>query len=476
MNEGRISTDVLMKYQEVDKEFVDTLLMQEANASKKKIIVLDDDPTGVQTVHDISVYTDWSIDSIRQGFAEENNMFFLLTNSRGFTEEQTIKVHKEIAQNIDLVKRECGKEYLIICRGDSTLRGHYLLEPQVLREELRNRNRYDMDGEIICPYFKEGGRFTLENVHYVKYGNELVPAGETEFAKDSTFGYKSSNLCEYVLEKDKRESDKKECICITLSMLRGLDFSGIEEKLCEASDFRKIIVNAVDDYDVKIFSVALYRAMSKGKHFIIRSAAALIKALGNIADKKLLTREEMVIQKQDAGGVIIVGSYTQKTTAQLEELKKVDDITFIEMNSDLVLQEGMLEKEVDAILKQEEQLISAGKNVCVYTKRTLLRVDGDTPEQALLRSVAISDALQNCVGRLQVVPSFIIAKGGITSSDIGTKALHVKKAKVLGQVQPGIPVWKTDKECRFPGMPYVIFPGNVGDIDTLRKVVEVLKK
>ena len=84
------------------------------------------------------------------------------------------------------------------------------------------------------------------------------------------------------------------------------------------------------------------------------------------------------------------------------------------------------------------------------------------------------DALTAVIGKLLVRPSFIVAKGGITSSDVGTKALLVKRALVKGQVRPGIPVWQTGEESRFPGLPYVIFPGNVGSEDDLRRVAETL--
>ena len=103
-----------------------------------------------------------------------------------------------------------------------------------------------------------------------------------------------------------------------------------------------------------------------------------------------------------------------------------------------------------------------------------IRDRDDTPESALRRSVEISDGVQSLVGRLTVTPSFIIAKGGITSSTVGTEALGVKKARVLGQICPGIPVWQTDPDSKFPGIPYVIFPGNVGDAGTLRQAVEIL--
>ena len=476
MKETKISSAVLAPFPSGRKQAVDQTLAREAAANQRKIVVLDDDPTGVQTVHDINVYTDWSVESIRQGFAETNRLFFILTNSRGFTEAETTKAHKEIAANIDQVSKETGIDYLVISRSDSTLRGHYPLETELLRRGYEERNPVRVDGEILCPYFREGGRFTLGNVHYVRYGAELVPAGQTEFARDETFGYTSSNLGEYIEEKTGGAYRKGDVTYISLDELRSCDYDGIEKKIEAVHDFRKIVVNATDDYDVKVFAIALYRAMAKGRHFICRCAAALVKAIGNISDRPLLTRKEMVTLRNGNGGIIVVGSHTKKTTAQLEELKKVPGIRFIEMNSDLVLVPGALEEETRRIVAEEEKQIAEGVTVCVSTKRALLKVADDTPEAALIRSVAISDAVQKCVGLLQVTPAFVIAKGGITSSDVGTKALRVRRARVLGQIEPGVPVWQTGEESTFPGTPYVIFPGNVGEVNTLRDAVEVLLK
>ena len=117
-----LSAEVLSSYKEIDEAAVDGLLNKEIAANNKKIVVLDDDPTGVQTVHDISVYTNWEKESIRQGFEEENHLFYVLTNSRGFTAGQTTKAHREIAAVVDEVAKECGKEYIFISRSDSTLR------------------------------------------------------------------------------------------------------------------------------------------------------------------------------------------------------------------------------------------------------------------------------------------------------------------------------------------------------------------
>jgi uncharacterized protein YgbK (DUF1537 family) len=253
-----------------------------------------------------------------------------------------------------------------------------------------------------------------------------------------------------------------------------LDFDGIERKLLGVSGFRKVIVNAIDPYDVKVFAVALYRALGKGRSFCFRCAAALAQILGGVQERPLLSHEEMTASGTAKGGMVVVGSHTQKTTAQLMELIKTDGVVPIEMNSDLVLEEGALEKEVANIVKRCDRLIVEGKTPVVYTKRRLLSVDNDTPEAALLRSVRISDAVQSVVGSLSVTPAFVVAKGGITSSDVGTKALRVKRARVLGQIRPGIPVWQMGAESRFPGVAYVIFPGNVGSETTLREAVELL--
>ncbi len=469
-----ISAEVLTSYKRIDEAYIDALLKKEIEANNKKIVVLDDDPTGVQTVHDISVYTNWEKDSIRQGFEEENNLFYVLTNSRGFTTEQTTRAHKEIAAVVDEVAKETGKEYIFISRSDSTLRGHYPLETELLKKSYEQNTGKIIDGEILCPFFKEGGRFTIGNVHYVRYEDELVPANETEFAKDQTFGYTASTMPEYVEEKTKGAYKASDVTCISLEDIHDMDIDKIEAQLLKVKDFNKVIVNAVDYADVKVFCVALYRAMAKGKVFMFRTAAAIVKVMGAVTDQPLLTRKQMIVKETANGGIVVVGSHTDKTTKQVEALKNLEDIEFIELDAGLVKDDVAFAAEVKRCLDREEECIRAGKTVCCYTTRVLITADTGDKEDELRLSVKISDAVQSLVGGLSITPSFVIAKGGITSSDVGTKALAVKKANVLGQIKPGIPVWQTGAESKFPLTPYVIFPGNVGEITTLKEAVEVL--
>ena len=457
-----------------DTDKAEALLSQAMEGFHKKLVVLDDDPTGVQTVHDVSVYTDWEEESIRKGFEEKEAMFFILTNSRSFSVEETTKVHQDIAARVAKVARELGQDFMIISRGDSTLRGHYPLETQLLADGLTKNEGVVIDGEIICPFFPEGGRYTMDNIHYVKEQENLVPAGMTEFAKDKTFGYKSSDLTEYVEEKTEGKYHKEDCITISLDELNALDVQGIKDKLMSAQNMAKIIVNAVSYADLKVFCAALVLAMKAGKHYMARTAAAFTKVMGRISDQPLLGRAQLEGDTKN-GGIVLIGSHVKKTTDQLNCLKELDgQADFMEFQVNTVFEENGLEKEVERTVKAAEEKILSGRTVVIYTSRQLLAPENMTPEEKLQISVKISNAVTSIIGKLQVKPKFIIAKGGITSSDVGTKALHVKKARVMGQVKKGIPVWMTGEESKFPGMPYIIFPGNVGEVSTLKEIVEEL--
>ena len=187
-----------------------------------------------------------------------------------------------------------------------------------------------------------------------------------------------------------------------------------------------------------------------------------------------MTHHELVADTS-FGGVILVGSYVNKTTQQLENLKNSGlPIRFIPFNAALVMEERGLVREASRVVSIAEESILQGMTVCIYTTRKRIEPDDLSSEQRLQMSVAISDAVSSVIGNLSVQPSFIVAKGGITSSDVGVKALRVRKAMVMGQIMPGIPVWMTGDESKFPRMPYVIFPGNVGEIATLTNISKIL--
>ncbi len=439
----------------------------------QKIVVLDDDPTGIQTVHDVDVFTHWDQSDIDEGFLQEKSMFYILTNSRSMSEEETKSLHNTIAERVLLSARKTGKDFVLISRGDSTLRGHFPTETEALKATIEHKSDLRFDGEIICPFFPEGGRYTLDSIHYVKDGVTLIPSAQTEFAKDATFGYRHSNLLDWVEEKTQGAWPASSVQSIPLNWLLDGRSDLVSERLLDTNGFAKIVVNAVSYDDIKVFVAGYIDAVKKGKRFIFRSAAAIPKILGGIPDRGLLNKRDLITNSNN-GGLVIVGSHVGKTTRQLDILfNRNPGIVSLEFNVAQVLVENGLDEETRRLVIQVEDALIKGRTVCVYTSRDYLELSGNK-EEKLRQSVRISDAVTNIVKLLSIKPSFILAKGGITSSDIGVNGLSVRKAHVMGQVAPGIPVWMTDKESKYGHMPYIIFPGNVGQDETLAEIVEKL--
>ena len=443
----------------------------------RKIIVLDDDPTGTQTVNSVPVYTSWDLDTLRKVMEDKYKVIYILTNSRALTSIETEKLHRQLVRDLKSITQKERKKFLIISRSDSTLRGYYPLETKILYEELKEEG--EIDGEIIIPFFLEGGRITCKDIHYVKEGDQLIPVNQTEFAKDFNFGYKSSDLKEWIEEKTAGEYPAHTVVSISLEMLRKKDIQGILDKLLKVKNFNKVIVNALEYTDLKVFVIALSESFHRGKKFLFRTAASFVQVIGGINPKPLLTKDALYQKGEpSAPGLIIIGSYIKKTTRQMKKLAELSNIAWVEWDVTQIKNQKCFNAEVNKVLYKVKNGFNMGKDVCVYTSREYYgeHFQKDNENKNLIFSARVSKGLVKVVRSLKIRPSFIVSKGGITSSDIGVRGLEVKRAMVMGQIQPGIPVWKLGSESRFPGLPYVIFPGNVGTGDTLKKVVEILRK
>ena len=329
----------------------------------RKIVVLDDDPTGVQTVHDVYVYTCWDRETMIEAFRQPEAMFFILTNSRGLTAPESRAQHAQIAENIAAASAATGKDFLLLSRGDSTLRGHWPMETEVLRDQLECLTGKRFDGEVIYPFFPEGGRYTLEGVHYVRQGESLVPAGLTEFAKDKSFGYTASSLPDWCEEKSGGRFRAADCCRVTLGELRAADTDAIAAKLEAVTDFGKIAVDSADYEDTAVFTAALCGAVASGKEFLFRCAAALPKVLGGVPDRPLLQRADRVDADSSRGGIILIGSHVNKTSRQLAALQDAGlPMEFLRFDQHRVLEEGGLEDEVARVLALAEAQLLAGRD------------------------------------------------------------------------------------------------------------------
>ncbi|EWG54543.1 hypothetical protein FVEG_12738 [Fusarium verticillioides 7600] len=439
------------------------------------LIALDDDPTGTQTCNTIDVLAVWDIDTLKEQFATDCRGFFILTNSRSLPPIEAKELIIEITTNVKKAAEESGKAFEIVLRGDSTLRGHLPEEPEAVEQVLGKS-----DGWVFAPFFRQGGRFTIDDVHYVQEDDQLIPAAQTSFAKDATFGYKNSNLREYILEKCGSRFTTSSFTSITLEDLRCGGPAKVEEKLLsgEHGADRVIIVNAVADSDMNIFVAGLLAAEGKGYRFIYRTAAAFVSSRLGIKEIPPKAWAEVLLKADvdtpRTGGLILAGSYVPKTTAQLKTLRerRGADLEVIELDvSQLIKSAEEEQKIVDHAISETTRLISAGRDVLVMTSRTLIKTDEAISSLKIGSKVAA--ALVRLLVNIQVRPRYIIAKGGITSSDAATKGLKMRRALIVGQAAPGVPLWRCDEETsRHRSVPFVVFPGNVGSETTLAEIVE----
>ncbi|MCI6053754.1 four-carbon acid sugar kinase family protein [Dysosmobacter sp.] len=467
-------SELFTQYPPLPEEPVRQSLFQALGAFDQTIVVLDDDPTGTQTVRAVPVVTEWSRDTLRNELARKPRMLFVLTNSRSLSAEETEQLHRELAQNIAWASETVGREVLLVSRGDSTLRGHFPLETETLREGLEKALGITFDGEILCPFFPEGGRYTVGDIHYLEEDGCLVPVGQSEFAKDKTFGYQNSHLGQWVEEKTGGRWRAEDVISISLEDLRREDADTVLKKLSAARDFQKIVVNAVCYRDLEVFVPLLLKSIREGKRFVLRTAAAILRVMCGCLDDTVLERETLIKGQNRNGGIVIVGSHVSKTTRQLKALCQEFPMEKLEFNQHLVLDESRFQEEILRVSNLADEAVCHGRDVVVYTRRERLDLNGTDKEEELRLAVQISQGLVQVISNLQIRPRFVIAKGGITSSDVATKGLSISRAEVMGQILPGIPVWQSGPESKFPHMPYVIFPGNVGNDDSLLKAVRKL--
>jgi uncharacterized protein YgbK (DUF1537 family) len=446
------------------------------NQTKHKFIVLDDDPTGVQTVHDIYVITDWGKDWLKKGLSDDRSVLYILTNTRSYNAEKTESINREIVKNIVEVTKGMNISYSIISRSDSTLRGHYPLEIDVVQDELFKAGSVKISGHLIVPAFFEAHRYTLDNTHYLGVDGQLVPVSETEFAKDSVFGFSTANLPKWIEEKTNGSVNPESALIISLEDIHNGGVDKVYDILLSAQDNTPIIVNAKSYYDLDIVSLAVLKAIDSGKRFLYRTAASFVKSITGIIDRPYLSADEICSkdESKNNGGFIIVGSHTQKTTEQVTELMKKYPIEQIEMNVLKVLDEETRAEELNRVCQLVDKNVSSNLDTLVYTSRGV--IIAKNKEENLKISQTVSGSLVEVVRSLKVKPKFIIAKGGITSSDVATDGLEIKYAKILGQAIAGVPVWLTGSEAKFKDTPYIVFPGNVGEKESIAQIFENIKK
>lgn len=438
-------------------------------AAGVKIVVLDDDPTGTQTVHDVDVLTGWGEVELLAALRQSEPVVYVLTNSRSLPGAAAAQLAREIATNLRAASQATGRPIAVVSRSDSTLRGHYPIETDVLAEVLG-----PFDGLLLIPFFLEGGRLTCDNLHYVAAGERLVLAGETEFAHDAAFGYRSSDLRAWVAEKTGGAIRPEQVQAISLTDLRVGGPDAVAAQLATLSGGQPCVVNAVAYRDLEVLVAGLLRAEGRGQRFLYRTAASFVRVRGGLTPAAPLRPDDLWRAAPGRGGLVVVGSHVARSTEQLQAALAQPDVAPIQARVAALLDKATRAKELVRLTAEAEHALLAGRDAVVYTSREL--VTGGDAAASLAIGQSVSAALVELVANLHVAPAWVIAKGGITSSDLASRALRVQRARVLGQAIPGVPVWALSDESLWPHTIYVVFPGNVGGPAALAEMMAILRR
>lgn len=434
-----------------------------------KIIVLDDDPTGSQTVHGCLLLMRWDVDTLRLGLRDSSPIFFILTNTRSLTPEDATAVTKEVCQNLKVaIAAENIQDFLVVSRSDSTLRGHYPVETDAIASELGS-----FDAHFLVPAFFEGGRITRDSIHYLIIDGTPTPVHETEFARDSVFSYHYSYLPDYVEEKTQGKITANQVERFLLDDIRN----GSLERLLKLTGNQCCVVDGENQADLNRFAKDILAAASQGKHFLFRSAASILTALANLPPQPISAENMAEYVRDGKPGAVIVGSHVKKTTQQLEKLLDAEGTEGIAVDVTELLGKGSDQSAtlLSKVMKQIQEAHNAGKTPVIYTSRK--EINFEDIKTRLDFGTQVSNLLMDIVRGLPSDIGFLISKGGITSNDVLSNGLALTSARLLGQILAGCSMVITSSEHpQFPSLPVVLFPGNVGDESALATVYQRLVK
>lgn len=437
------------------------------------VIVFDDDPTGSQVVSDVPILTSWDAAALDWALSLDRQMVFVLTNTRSLSPVDAEALLREATQAVDAAAKRAGVDYVVTCRGDSTLRGHFPLETDVVASELANLG-LPVDGVLFVPAYLEAGRYTIDGTHYVKLDDALVPVGETDYARDATFGFKSSRLADYVAERTEGRIPAGEVLAITVHDLRDSGPGRVAEILEAAHHGTVVAVDAATRSDLDTLVLGLLDAEQHGKRFVYRAGPSFVAARVGMEP----TAPVRPRSSSGAHGLIVVGSHVALTGRQVARLQDLPGIHAVTIDVPRLLdREGCSQVVADAARAILEAL--SDSDVVLMTSRGLVR--GSDAQSSLHIARLVSDAVVQVVHAVnaQYALGWVIAKGGITSHDVAAKGLEIRRAVVAGQLFPGMTsVWLSvaDEDENAPkNMPYVVFAGNVGDDLSLVSAVQILR-
>jgi uncharacterized protein YgbK (DUF1537 family) len=437
---------------------------------RTKVAVIDDDPTGTQSVAGVPVVTSADEYDLRWALAQDTPCVFVETDSRAMPESAARTLNEALARRLARLALELDIELRLVSRSDSTLRGHFPAEPRALAEGLRRGGLPAPELTVVCPAFLSAGRITVGDVHFVADAERYVPVAQTEFARDATFGYRDSDLRAWVRA---RAGARARVASLGIEELRVGGPTRVADRLRQLEPDGYVVVNAAAPQDLDVFVLGLLAAEDASRQLLLRTGPSLAGHRAALGPR--LAGDKDLARRGRGGGLVVVGSHTALTTGQLKVLLERHRLQVIELDATRLADPATGDDAVQSALRDADAALQRG-DVALVTSRVLLRADSAAASLALSRRVA--DGVAEVVRRLDVEHElgWVIAKGGITSSEVARHGLGAQRAWVLGQMFPGlVPVWRLERPGRQP-LPYVVFPGNVGTDDSLADAVSRLKE
>lgn len=445
--------------------------MTATSPSDRRLLILDDDPTGSQCVAGIDVAFDLD-PTIPVGVLEQpGSACFVLTNTRALDEQEAVALNRRVLAGV-LDGGVPASGLHVVSRSDSTLRGHVIAEPVAIADELAARG-IDVDAFVLCPAMLEAGRFTEGDVHYATVDGEAVEVAETDFARDATFGFTSSDLRAFLEERSGGAVRAADVLSVSLEDIRA-GAGRVREILADARDRRWVVVNATEYTDLEVVAEAMALLEAEGRTFVTRCAPSFVRPLVGQQGARVVDPDSITIPEGRLDhGLVVVGSHVGLTTTQLRAVQQRGTLAEVEIHVPSVLDERR-EQHLAAVAAQATATLRTSDCV-VFTSRDLVRTDDPAESLAIARSV--SDAVVEVVRRVRAAkPAWVVAKGGITSHEVAENGLGIRRARVEGQFWPGQVSLFSAQEApdEVMGAPYVVFPGNVGGEQALADVVDVL--
>ena len=447
-------------------------------AERRKVIVLDDDPTGSQTVHSAPLLLRWDPDSLRRGLRHPSPLLFVLANTRALEPEAARERVREICRGLRLVLAELEaagelERWLVVSRGDSTLRGHFPLEVDVIAGELG-----PFDATLLAPAFLPGGRTTRGGVHYLHGG----PVHTTDFARDRLFGFSSSFLPEWVEEKTRGAIPAASVERLDLADLDG-SAASLQARVDSFGAQRVLAADAERPEQLAALGEAVWRSE---RRLLFQSAASLINGLVPLPPQPLDPAGLAALRRCWVNGqrlpvLVVVGSHVPLADQQLEQLLQELACEGVEIPVTKLARvlEGPAAPELIRSLERSwlEQLQTAldqGRTPVLFSSRGEL-VCASAQERRRF-GLELAALMARLAAALAPQLGLIISKGGITTHTLLADGLGLDWVELQGQLMPGLSVVLTPADATVPGLPVITFPGNLGDASGLRQAWRLMEQ